>query len=59
MKKFILFFLIFLLAIANVWLIYSYQLKSVSENDLEVEFVVEKGETLTSIASKLKNKNLI
>lgn len=59
MKKFILFFLIFLLVIANVWLIYSYQLKSVSENDLEVEFVVEKGETLTSIASKLKSKNLI
>lgn len=59
MKKLVLFILIFVLAIANIWVMYSYQLKSVSKEEREVEFIIEKGETLTSIASKLKEKNLI
>ena len=58
MKKLVLFILIFVLAIANIWVMYSYRLKSVSKEEREVEFIIEKGETLTSIASKLKEKNL-
>lgn len=59
MKKLVLLLLIFVLVVANVWVIYSYQLKGVSENSSNKEFVIDSGETLTSIASKLKEHNLI
>ena len=54
MKRLILSLLILLLIVSNVLVIYSYQLKSVNKDSKEVEFVVEKGETLITIADKLK-----
>ena len=59
MRKLILIFLVLFLLVANVWVIYNGELKAVSNNENDVEFIVEKGETYTSIASKLKSKNLI
>lgn len=59
MKKLVLCLLIFVLVIANVWVIYSYQLKPVSKNFLEKEFLVNQNETLITIAEKLKKENLI
>ena len=59
MKRLILSLLILLLIVSNVLVIYSYQLKSVNKDSKEVEFVVEKGETLITIADKLKKANLI
>lgn len=59
MKKLILILLIFVLVVANVWVMYSYQLKCVSENSSNKEIIVDNGETLISIAPKLKENNLI
>ena len=44
---------------ANIWVIYNGQLQAVGTGDKKVEFVVEDNETYISLASKLKNMNLI
>ena len=59
MKRLILSLLILLLIVSNVLVIYSYQLKSVNKDSKEVEFVIEQGDTLITIADKLKKANLI
>lgn len=59
MKKLVLVILILLLIVANVWVIYNGELQAVSKNDKRVEFVVSENETYSSIATKLKSKNLI
>ena len=59
MKKFLLCILILILIVANVWVIYLNQLKAVGTSKEEIEFIVEENETYISLASKLKEKNLI
>ncbi len=59
MRKLILCLLIIALIMANLWVIYMNQLKAVGTSKEEIEFVVEQSETYISIASKLKEKNLI
>ena len=59
MKKLLLCLLIIALLAANVWVIYLNQLKAVGTSKEEIEFVVEENETYISLASKLKEKNLI
>ena len=59
MKKLVLCLLILVLTGANIWMIYNCELKPVGTSNNKKDFIVEKGETYISIASKLKSANLI
>ena len=59
MKKVVLIIVALLLIIANLWVIYNSELKPVGDSKENIDFIVEKGDTYTTIASKLKEADLI
>lgn len=59
MKKNLCFIIFVLVLIGVVFLVYTYNLSPVNNNDKEVAFEVEKGESFLTIASTLKENNLI